>query len=58
MKGKQMKLIDADELKAVLMETKAEYGNIGKVIVKIFYEVIDDQPEAVVRCKDCKHRPT
>lgn len=49
-----MKLVDADALKAVLMETKAESGNIGEVIIKIFCGVIDEQPEAVGRCKDCK----
>ena len=50
------KLIDTDVLKAVLMETKAESGNIGEVIAMIFCGVIDEQPEAIVRCKDCKHR--
>ena len=50
------KLIDTDALKAVLMETKAESGNIGEVIAMIFCGVIDEQPEAVVRCKDCKYQ--
>lgn len=35
------KLFDSDVLKAVLMETKAESGSIGEVIVKIFCGVID-----------------
>ena len=45
------KLIDADKLK----EHYAWWDNEDK---KIFDTIIDLQPEAVVRCKDCIHKPT
>ena len=50
-----MRLIDADALKAVLMETTCNPGTIGEVVTKIFCRRIDDAPEAIVRCKDCKY---
>lgn len=42
------KLIDADKLK----EHYAWWDNEDK---KIFDTIVDLQPEAVVRCKDCKY---
>lgn len=50
------KLIDTDALKAVLMETKAESGNVGEVVVKIFCGVIDEQPDTYHNCKDCRSK--
>ena len=46
------KLIDADALITELHETYIPNGDARPV----FYQMIDRQPEAVVRCKDCKHR--
>lgn len=51
------KLIDADELKSVIHLTD-EHSAEGKILLRSIYNAIDDQPEAVVRCKDCIHRPT
>jgi hypothetical protein len=48
-----MRLIDADELKKVLMETACVPGTIGEVTAQIFCGIIDEQPEAIVRCKEC-----
>lgn len=49
MKGEKMpKLIDADKLK----QHYAWWDNEDK---KIFDTIVDLQPEAVVRCKDCIH---
>lgn len=45
----KMRLIDADALKraiATIMPSRVEVNL-----------VVDDQPDAIVRCKDCKHRP-
>ena len=45
-----MRLIDADALKraiATMMPSRVEVNF-----------VVDYQPDAIVRCKDCKHRPT
>jgi hypothetical protein len=46
-----MKLIDANALKAELeiMPIDIGYGDIDRAL-----QVVESQPEAVVRCKDCK----
>lgn len=47
-----MKLIDANALKAELeiMPIDIGYGDIDRAL-----QVVESQPEAVVRCKDCKY---
>lgn len=41
-----MRLIDADSLKAKFKDP---------VIMAFVKETIDNEPEAIVKCKDCKH---
>lgn len=48
------KLIDADKLKEELRISQNEYGVVALMIESIC-STIDKQPEAVVRCKDCKY---
>ena len=47
-----MKLIDANALKAELeiMPIDIGYGDIDRAL-----QVVESQPEVVVRCKDCKY---
>ena len=46
-----MRLIDADALADALFEKRRNYP-------QWVAETIGNMPEAVVRCKDCKHRET
>lgn len=48
------KLIDADALiaKLEIMPIDIGYEDINRVL-----QIIEDQPETIVRCKYCKHRP-
>jgi hypothetical protein len=45
-----MRLIDADALADALFEKRKNYP-------QWVADTIGNMPEAVVRCKDCKHRP-
>ena len=48
-----VKLINADALK----ENLRTWGNAGiiRLPIEVICGVIDDRPEAIIRCKDCKH---
>lgn len=50
-----MRLIDADSLKEELMDLNAGSGNVCAILTTIICSIIDDRPEAVVRCKDCAY---
>ena len=43
-------LIDSETLKQAILTFMPERSEV--------LLIVDNQPEAVVRCKDCKHRPT
>ena len=45
-----MKLIDADALKQAILTTMPERSEV--------LLIVDNQPDAVVRCKDCRKRGT
>jgi len=45
-----MKLIDADALKQAILSTMPERSEV--------LLIVDNQPEGIVRCKDCKYWQT
>ena len=50
-KGEAMRLIDAD---ALIAELEVMPIDIGFEDIDRALEVVKEQPEAIVRCKDCK----
>ena len=57
-KGKTMRMIDADALLEKIqfrIEPKGVIGETVRDMVEKTRAIIQDSPEAVVRCEDCKH---